>query len=85
MYSIYSYPVDASCSSHYARDDIKSYIFLCALSSMETIVASTAWLIFISILTILYQLEKKDNNNNNNKILESNQQVNKQKLTSDHQ
>ena len=52
---------------------------------METIVASTAWLIFISILTILYQLEKEDNNNNNNKILESNQQVNKQKLTSDHQ
>ena len=59
MHSIYSYPVDASCSSHYARDDIKSYIFFCVLSSMETIVVSTGWLVFISILTILHQLEIK--------------------------
>ena len=57
MYSIYSYPVGGSCSSHYARDDIKSYIFFFALSSMETIVVSTEWLVFISILTILHQLE----------------------------
>ena len=56
MYSIYSYPVDAGCSSH-ARDNIKSYIFFFALSSMETIVVSTGWLVFISILTILHQLE----------------------------
>ena len=59
MYSIYSCRVDASCSSHYARDNIKSYIFFCALSSMETIVVSTGWLVFISILTILHQLEIK--------------------------
>ena len=64
MYSIYSYPVDASCSSHYARDNIKSYIFFCALSSMETIVVSTGWLVFISILTILHQLEIKIINKN---------------------
>ena len=59
MYSIYSTPVDASCSFHYARDNIKSYIFFCAFSSMETIVVSTGWLAFISILTILHQLEIK--------------------------
>ena len=59
MYSIYSYPVDASCSSHYARDDIKSHIFFCAFNSMETIVVSTGWLVFISVLTILHQLEIK--------------------------
>ena len=68
MYSIYSYPVDASCSSHYARDDIKSYIFFWALSSMETIVVSAGWLVFISILTILNQLEIKIRINNNKAI-----------------
>ena len=41
LYRIYSYPVDANCVSHYARDNVKSYIFFCALSSMETIVVST--------------------------------------------
>ena len=61
MYSIYSYPVDASCGSHYARDNIKSYILFCALSSMETIAVSTGQLVFIRILTILYQLEIKIN------------------------
>ena len=45
LYSIYSYPVDACCSSHYARDNIKSYIFFCALSSMENIAASTLALV----------------------------------------
>ena len=59
MNSIYSCPVDASCSSHYARDKIKSYIFFCVLSSMETIVVSNGWLIVIRILTILHQLEIK--------------------------
>ena len=59
MYSIYSYPVDVSYSSHYARDNIKSYIFFCALSSMGNIVVSPGWLVVISIFTILYQLQIK--------------------------
>ena len=59
MYSIYSYPVDVSYSSHYARDNIKSYIFFCALSSMGNIVVSPGWLVVISIFTISYQLEIK--------------------------
>ena len=41
----HSYRVDASCSSHYARGNIKSYILFCALSSMETIVVSTGLLV----------------------------------------
>ena len=66
MHSIYSYAVDASCSSHYARDNIKSYIFFCALSSMETIVVSTGWLVFISIFNYFAPTRNKDNNNNKN-------------------
>ena len=65
MYSIYSYPVDASCSSHYARDNMKSYIFFCALSSMRTIVVSTGWLVFINIFNYFAPTWNKDNNNNN--------------------
>ena len=64
MYSIYNYPVDAGCSSH-ARDNIKSYIFFFALSSMETIVVSTRWLVFISIFNYFAPTWNKDNNNNN--------------------
>ena len=45
---MYGYPVNASCSFHCARDNIKSYIFFCTYSSMETIVISSGWLVFIS-------------------------------------
>ena len=72
MYSIYSYPVDASCSSHYARDNIKSYIFFCALSSMETIVVSTGWLVFISIFNYFVPTWNKDNDDNSNNNINNN-------------
>ena len=53
--------------AHYARDNIKSYIFFCVLRSMGTIFVSTGWLVFTNIFTILHQLEikvimKNDNN-----------------------
>ena len=64
MYSIYSYPVDATCSSHYARDNIIPYIFFSALSSIETkLYLLDGWLLLV-FLTILHQLEKDNNNNN---------------------
>ena len=55
---MYGYPVDASSSFHFARDNIKSYIFFCTYSSMETIVISSGWFLLV-LLTILYQLEIK--------------------------
>ena len=48
MVYMHGYPVDASCSFHSARDNIKSYIFFYVYNSMETIVISSDWLVFIS-------------------------------------
>ena len=58
---MYGYPVDAR----------KSYIFFCTYSSMETIVISSGWLVFISTFNFFVPTGNKDDNNNNNNNKES--------------
>ena len=65
---MYGYPVDAGCSFHCARDNIKSYIFFCTYSSMETIVISSGWSVFSTFNYFVPTGNKDINNNNKNSL-----------------
>ena len=73
MYSIYRYPVDVSCSSHYARDNIKSYIFFVRLVAWELyLYLLDGWFLLVFFKCFVPTWRKKIiiiiiiNNNNNN-------------------
>ena len=80
MYSIYSYPVDASCSFHYARDNIKSYIFFCALSSTKTIVYLLDGWFLLGFYYFAPTWNKGNNNSNNNNNNNNNSNNNNNKV-----